>query len=254
VSQGDVSGLGTDGIAVYEQKAKDEHWQLGDTVRLKFAETGEHPFTIKAIYGRNDIAGSLVVSTATFDANLPNSLDSFVFVKFRSGVSFEQGRAAVEQSIKAFPNAKVKDQKQLKDTFATQINQVLALMTVLLALAIVIALMGIANTLRLSVLERTRELGLLRAVGMTRAQVRSALRWESVIISVFGTLGGMVLGVFFGWAALRALSSDQLITFNPPAGLLVTILVVGGVAGVLAAIRPARKAAKLDLLQAIAAE
>ena len=254
VQQGDIAGLGADGIAVYDQKAKDEHWNLGDTVTLTFAETGDHTFTIKSIYKRNDIAGSLVVSTAAFDANVPNSLDAFIFVKFKPGVSFDEGRSAVEQAAKPFPNAKVKDQQELKDTFASQINQVLALMTVLLALAIVIALMGIANTLRLSVLERTHELGLLRAVGMTRAQVRAALRWESVIISVFGTLGGMLLGVFFGWAALRALSSDQLIKFSPPVGLLITILIVGAIAGVLAAIRPARRAAKLDVLQAIATE
>jgi putative ABC transport system permease protein len=160
----------------------------------------------------------------------------------------------VGRVAKQFPNAKIQDQKELKDTFAAQINQVFALMVVMLVLAIVIALMGIANTLRLSVLERTRELGLLRAVGMTRKQVRSALRWESVIISVFGTLGGMLLGTFFGWAAIRALSGDQLLKFAPPVPLLITILVLGAVAGVLAAFRPARKAAKLDILQAIASE
>jgi putative ABC transport system permease protein len=254
VTQGDLSALGGDGIAVYDKKANDEHWKLGDTITLHFVETGDHPFTIRSIFQRNDITGSLVVSTAAFDANLPRSLDAFIFVKFKPGVSFEQGRAAVEQVAKPFANAKIQDQQELKDTFAAQINQVFALMVVMLILAIVIALMGIANTLRLSVLERTRELGLLRAVGMSRAQVRSALRWESVIISVFGTLGGMLLGTFFGWAAIRALSGDQLLKFAPPVPLLVAILVLGAVAGVAAAFRPARKAAKLDILQAIATE
>ena len=253
-SAGDLSELGDDGIAVYDKKAEEEHWKLGDTVTLHFIETGDRTFTIRSIFKRNDITGSLVVSTAAFDANVPGSLDAFIFVKFKSGVSFEEGRAAVERVAKPFANAKIQDQQELKDTFAAQINQVFVLMVVMLILAIVIALMGIANTLRLSVLERTRELGLLRAVGMTRPQVRSALRWESVIISVFGTLGGMLLGTFFGWATIRSLSGDQLLKFAPPMPLLVTILFVGAIAGVVAAIRPARSAAKLDVLQAIASE
>jgi putative ABC transport system permease protein len=254
VEQGELSTLGDDGIAVYDKKADDEHWKLGDTVTLHFVETGDHTFTIRSIFGRNDITGSLVVSTAVFDASMPTSLDAFIFVKFKPGVSFEQGRAAVERVAKPFANAKIQDQQELKETFSAQINQIFALMTVMLALAILIALMGIANTLRLSVLERRRELGLLRAVGMTRAQVRSALRWESVIISVFGTLGGILLGTFLGWAVVRALSGDQLLKFAPPVPLLIAILVLGAVAGVLAATRPARKAAKLDILQAIATE
>jgi putative ABC transport system permease protein len=103
------------------------------------------------------------------------------------------------------------------------------------------------------VYERTRELGLLRAVGMTRAQVRSSIRWESAIISLFGTVGGLVLGFFFGWAVVTGLGGEE-ITFAPPVPLLVIILIVGAVAGVVAAIRPARKAAKLDVLKAIATE
>jgi putative ABC transport system permease protein len=223
VAQGDISTLGDDGVAVWDKKAEQEHWNVGDAVTLKFIETGDHRFTIKSIFRRNDITGSMVVSTSTFDEDMPASLDAFVFVKFKDGVSFDQGRAAVTAVAKPFPNAKVQDQQELKNEFASRINLVLGLMTVLLALAIVIALMGISNTLRLSVLERTRELGLLRAVGMTRAQVRT-------------------------------LSEDQLIKFAPPVGLLIFILVLGALAGVIAAARPARRAAKLDVLQAIATE
>jgi putative ABC transport system permease protein len=132
----------------------------------------------------------------------------------------------------------------------------LNLIYVMLALAIFIALMGIANTLSLSVYERTRELGLLRAVGETRRQVRSMVRWESVIVAVFGTLGGLGLGLFLGWALVEAASAaeDGLAVFSVPVVRLLVVLVVGGLAGALAGIRPARRAARLDVLDAIATE
>jgi putative ABC transport system permease protein len=123
----------------------------------------------------------------------------------------------------------------------------------LLALAVLIALMGIANTLSLSIHERTRELGLLRAVGQTRRQLRSSVRWESVIIAVFGTIGGIGLGTFLGWGLIRALAAEEGFgTFAVPAGQLAVIVGLAAAAGVLAAVRPARRAARLDILDAIA--
>jgi putative ABC transport system permease protein len=124
-------------------------------------------------------------------------------------------------------------------------------------LAIVIALMGIANTLSLSIHERTRELGLLRAVGQTRPQVRSMVRWESVLVATFGAVGGIGVGVFLGWALVEAAGANAgsaISTFVLPVGRLVTIVIVGAVAGVVAGLRPARRASRLDVLQAIAAE
>ena len=130
---------------------------------------------------------------------------------------------------------------------------------VLLGLAILIALMGIANTLSLSIHERTRELGLLRAVGESRRQLRSMIRWESVIVAVIGTIGGLGLGVFLGWALVEAASDStgEFITapsFTAPVGRFIIVLLVGAVAGVLAAVRPARRAAKRPVLEAIATE
>ncbi len=123
----------------------------------------------------------------------------------------------------------------------------------MLALAIVIALMGVANTLSLSIHERTRELGLLRALGQTRAQTRGMIRWESVIIAVFGTLGGVILGTFLGWAVVRSSSSTALAVFAAPPLQLVLFLVLGALTGILAGIRPARRAARLNMISAIAA-
>jgi putative ABC transport system permease protein len=177
-----------------------------------------------------------------------------VFVAKARDVSSEQARAAVERVAAAYPNAKLLDQTQFKEAQSAQINQLLALIYVLLALAVFIALLGIANTLALSIFERTRELGLLRAVGMTRAQLRTAVRWESVIIALFGTLLGLVIGLFFGWALVQALKSEGFTSFEVPAGQLLTVVVVAALAGVVAAIGPARRAARLDVLRAITTE
>jgi putative ABC transport system permease protein len=130
----------------------------------------------------------------------------------------------------------------------------LRLVYVLLALAIFIALLGIGNTLALSIFERTRELGLMRAVGMTRRQLRSMIRWESVIIALQGTALGLLVGVFFGWALVLAMKSQGITTFSIPVRSLVIMVVLAAVAGVVAAILPSRRAAKLNILHAIVSE
>jgi putative ABC transport system permease protein len=137
---------------------------------------------------------------------------------------------------------------------AGQVDQMLVAIYVLLVLAIVIALMGIANTLSLSIHERTRELGLLRAVGQTRRQVRSMVRGEAATVALFGTVGGVLLGVFLGWAMVDTLASEGFTSFAIPTGPLAVVLALGALVGVVAAIRPARRAARQDILEAIATE
>jgi putative ABC transport system permease protein len=134
------------------------------------------------------------------------------------------------------------------------VDQLLGLVYALLGLAIIIALLGIGNTLALSIIERTRELGVLRAVGMTQAQLRSTIRWESVIIAIQGTLLGLVIGLFFGWALVSALHDEGLTTFSVPIGTLAVVVVLAALAGVVAAVLPARRAARLDVLRALSAE
>jgi putative ABC transport system permease protein len=140
---------------------------------------------------------------------------------------------------------------EFKQSLADELSQLLNLVYVLLALAIVIALFGIANTLALSILERTRELGLLRAVGMTRRQLKSAIRWESVIIALLGTFLGVLIGVGFGWGAVSAMESEGIDTLVIPGGPLAVIAGLAALAGVGAAWLPARRASRLDILPAL---
>jgi putative ABC transport system permease protein len=121
-------------------------------------------------------------------------------------------------------------------------------------LAVVIALLGIANTLALSIFERTREIGLLRAVGMGRSQLRSAVRWESIIIAVFGATLGLAIGTFFGWAVVRAMADEGIDTLSVPIDSLLVVTVIAALAGAMAAVMPARRAAKLDVLTALATQ
>src|SRR5690606_11625000 len=166
----------------------------------------------------------------------------------------EQALAAVEGEASAFPGAKVLDQQEYKQEQLAFVDQMLGLVYAMLALAIIIALLGIGNTLALSIFERTRELGVLRAVGMTRRQLRSTIRWESVIIAVQGAILGLLIGVFFGWALVAALAEEGLTTFAIPVASLAWVVVLAAIAGVVAAILPARRASRLDVLRAVVSE
>ncbi len=148
----------------------------------------------------------------------------------------------------------MQDQAAFREQQAGFVNQLLGLVTAMLFLAVVIALFGIANTLSLSIFERTRELGLLRAVGMGRTQVKRMIRWESVIIAILGALFGIAIGIFFGWALQQALAPEGITEFVLPVGQLVFFLIFAALAGVVVALLPARRAAKLNVLEAISYE
>ena len=255
VQQGRFADLGVDDVAISTDAADDHHWKIGSTIPVRFP-TGNTTVTVGAIYGNGAKEGlsDYAFSLAAYDANYPQRIDNQIYVRLAPGVTTDEGRQAIERVVKPYPNAEVQDQSEFKQAQADQINQLLGLIYVLLLLAVIIALIGIANTLALSIYERTRELGLLRAVGMTRPQLRSTIRWEAVIIALLGTVLGLVIGLFFGWAIVEALKDEGISEFAPPGGQLILVVVLAGFAGVVAAIFPARRAAKLDVLRAVSSE
>jgi putative ABC transport system permease protein len=251
---GSPADLGADTIAVFEDVAKDKNLSIGDRVPVVFKDTGPQELTVAMIYGESQPAGDWLLGTETYEANVEDQYDFQVFVRKADGVDTATARSAIEQVADGFPGAKVLDQSGYEADQTQFIDQLLNLIYVMLLLAIFIALLGIANTLALSIIERTRELGMMRAVGMKRSQLRSMIRWESVIIAIQGTLLGIVVGVFFGWALVTALSDEGIETFRLPVATLVVIVVLAALAGVLAAVWPARRAAKLDVLRAVVTE
>ncbi|CAA9240309.1 MAG: ABC transporter, fused permease protein [uncultured Acidimicrobiales bacterium] len=251
VTEGSLVGLRPDQFAVFDDLATEKGWQLGTRVPVTFPDGVSAELTVGAIYGSAEITGPLVLPAAALEPHIARPVITTIILTLNDGVSIDRGQAAVQVVADEYGTPKVLDRDEYVDSIAGQINQFLTVVYVLLALSIVIALMGIANTLSLSVHERTRELGLLRAVGQTRGQLRSMVRWESVIIAVFGTLGGVAIGLFIAWAVVKALADEGFNAFAAPIGQLLIVLVVGALVGVLAGIRPARRAAKLDVLRAI---
>ena len=251
---GSFSEMGPNSIAVSKTKADDHHYKIGDIVPVTWVKTGVVPMRVDLIYKQTTVAGNYLTTLAAFDKNASDQLDYQIFVKLKPGVSADQGRAAIQPLLKPFPTAKLQDNAQYKADQKAQVNQVLNLVYVLLFLAVIIALIGIANTLTLSVYERTREVGLLRAVGMTRRQVRTSVRWEAVIIALLGTLLGLAVAFFFAWAVVRSLNDQGFTKFSATPLSILEIIVVFGALAVLMAILPARRAAKLDVLQAISTE
>jgi putative ABC transport system permease protein len=251
---GSMVDLQDGGLAVSEDVAKQHGWKVGTIVPMEFPSDGVQRIPLKAIYKDNQLNGGYLLSLADYQKGYSTQFDTMVIAKASQGVSAATARGAIDKVAAAFPNVQVQDMTQYKQRTAKQLDQLLNLVRSLLAFAIVIALFGIVNTLALSVLERVRELGLLRAVGATRRQVRSMIRWEAVIIAVLGAILGMLVGVFFGWAMVRALASKGFGELTVPAGQLVAYVVLAGVAGVLAAILPGRRAARVDMLRAIATE
>ena len=248
-THGKISELGPNGIAVLDSTASDNGLRMGSKVRVEFPETGAQTFTVESIFQQTGFA-KWVIGLDAYEANVPDQFDTQIYIKTTGGVT-PANTAALKKVVKQYPGPKLETREQFKATQAGQINQLLNLIYVLLFFAIVIALFGIANTLGLSIIERKRELGLLRAVGMSRRQLRASVRWEAVIIALLGTLLGLVIGVAFAWAMVRALSDQGIDKFSLAPVQLVVIVVLAALFGILAAAWPARRAAKLDVLDSI---
>ncbi|WP_225805517.1 FtsX-like permease family protein, partial [Streptomyces sp. NK15101] len=213
--RGSLAALGTDGLAVAADEAAASGLAPGGTAELTFTDGSRHTFTVRAVYERADLAGDYLVTRAAWAPHRVQDADRLVAVSFADGVRAEDGKAAVTAVADRYGRPEVQTREEYAEVSAGGIDMMLTLVYALLALAVLIALLGIANTLTLSVHERTRELGLLRAVGQTRAQLRTMVRWESVLVAAFGTVGGLTLGGFLGWVLVRA-SGDGSLAFAVP--------------------------------------
>jgi putative ABC transport system permease protein len=249
MTAGTPAALDAGDLLIDSTTASNDHLSVGDTVPVRFARTGPTTLRIGGIYQANALIGSYVVSDAVFEAHYYSRHTPAAVLLTTSG-----SEAAVRNALAAYPNVQVQTRAQFEQSQASSVNQLLGLVYALLALAVLIALIGIINTLMLSVIERTREIGLLRAVGMRRRQVRSMVRSEAVILAVFGAIIGIVIGTPMGLALVAALRQQGINETVVPVSNLIIFLVLAGVLGLLAATWPARRAAKLDVLAAIATE
>jgi putative ABC transport system permease protein len=252
------SGSGAPALAagqllIDSNAATSKHLGVGSVVPVKFAETGSSTMRIGGVFKPNALLGTFLVSDGFFLSHFNSPLPVAVLLRTDNGSSTSTG-AAVTSGLNAYSNLKIQTRAEFKKAQENQINQLLGLIYALLALAVIIALIGIVNTLMLSVFERTHEIGLLRAVGMKRRQIRAMIRSESVILSLFGAVIGIVIGTALGTAFAASLKQQGITDIVIPIASLVVFLVLAALLGLGAASWPARRAAKLDVLEAIAAD
>jgi putative ABC transport system permease protein len=256
VTQGSLTELTDRQVAIDDDYATDHRLAVGDPVPVGFADGATDELTVGAIYTNNELMDDVILPKAAWQPHsATRATDLVVLITVADGVSTDEAQRAIQPVADRFGAPEVQDRDEYIDSVGGEVDQMLTIIYALLVMAIIIALMGIANTLSLSVHERTRELGLLRAVGQTRRQLRKMVRGESIVVALFGAVGGLALGSFLGWAMFQAIAaSEGFGTFAVPTGQLVMVLVLGGFVGLVAAVRPARRAAKLDVLQAIATQ
>ncbi|HEX4864471.1 MAG TPA: FtsX-like permease family protein, partial [Acidimicrobiales bacterium] len=236
-------------VLIDDTVAKNDHYKVGQVLPMGFAATGVQNVTIGGTYKTNQFLGNYTVSNQFLSANVTQTLDQLIALKTVS-VNPET-TAALTAAVKGYGNVQVKTAAQFKSDQKKQLGTILGIVYALLGLSILIALVGVVNTLALSVMERTREIGLLRAVGMQRRQVKRMIRGEAVVVSLIGAILGLIIGLCLGAAVVSALSSSFITTLAIPVGTVLSVLVLAAFFGVWAAILPARRAAKLDVLTAI---
>jgi putative ABC transport system permease protein len=244
--------LQDDGVIVDVGEAADHGIHVGDRLTMTGPTGTSADLEVTAISDEENLLGYYTITRATFLANQHLPGDFMVFGRSEPGSDLDDVMARIEQAIEEVPTLEVVDRDGFIGNIADQITQFVTFIYALLALSVLIAAIGIANTLSLAIHERTRELGLLRAVGMNRSQLRSSIRWEAILIALLGTVVGIVLAVVISRSLLQALHSSGLITYRIPVGSLVLLAVMAGVVGVLASFFPSRRAARMAILDAIA--
>ena len=245
--------LRNDGFFASKNYVEDHHLSLGSPVTLAVPERPEDDRQAEGRLGRAE--GRLAVRrtsrspTTLFDKFTPRPRDEMVLANTPGGVS-DANTAHLEHAVKGFADAKVQTRDEFKSNFEAPINKLLNLLYALLALSVIVSLVGIINTLVLTVFERTREIGMLRAVGMTRRQVRMMIRYESIVTALMGAALGMVVGIFLALLVTHALSSSGIV-FAVPWIQIVYFVIAAILVGILAAVIPARRASRLNVLQAL---
>ncbi len=250
-ASGSADDLGG-GLVVDEATAESRGWAVGDPVEVLTIDGRQLDLVVSGVFEANQVVGSTVVSLDTLTDTGAPALDRYLYVDLADGVAAADVRPALEDVLSAYPVVDLKDRTEFQDEQKGQIDQLLLLINAMLVLSVVIAALGIVNTLAMSVIERTREVGLLRAVGLSRSQLRRMIRLEAVVISLYGAVLGIVLGTLFGVALSRSLADQGISELAVPAPRMLVFLLVAAVIGVLAAVFPARRAARLKVLDAIA--
>jgi putative ABC transport system permease protein len=254
MAAGGLGGLGPSTILVDKTTAKSEGYRVGQSVKLKL-QGGTQRLRIGGIFKSSAaLPANYLVSFQTLRGGGIKPADSLLYIRADPQANLDKIRTEINAITKNLPTVTLKDQKQFADEQKKQINTLLDIIYALLGLAVIIAVLGIVNTLALSVIERVREVGLLRAVGMGRGQLRWMVLLESVAIAVLGAVLGIVMGIAFGIALQRALSDQGIDVLSIPWLQFLVFVVVAGLVGMLAAVLPARRAARLDVLAAISTE
>ena len=251
VVEGDITNAGPKDLLLHQDSARDIGARVGDELQVTFVDQTIETLRVAAIYKDASILGNWVISLDMWDAHFTAKNDQFVTAVAANKNDLKGAQAAIDEVLTKYPDVKAQNQAEFKKTIEGRVDSILTVVNVMLGFSLFIALLGIYNTLRLSIYERTRELGLLRAVGMSRGQMRAMIRWEAAVVAVFGAVLGVVLGVLFGIAASNALPSSFVNTVTIPYGSLVFYVVIAGIAGLVAAVMPARRAARLNVLDAI---
>ncbi|MBT5756265.1 MAG: ABC transporter permease [Acidimicrobiaceae bacterium] len=249
---GGTYDTGENGVLIYSGKADELNLAIGASINVRFEDDFTDDFTIVGVFDDNTLFGSAwIFDRATTSQHTNLDTVEFVGATFEPGAEPALAQMAAEDAVANFPQLIVQDNSEFKETQEGQINSLLIVVFALLGLCIVVAFIGIVNTMALSILERTREIGLLRAIGTSRRQLRSMVRWEAIIVGVFGALLGVVLGIIIGYAAVSAIPDSFISVVSIPWGWAGIFTIVGGVLGMFAAVLPARRAARMNVLDAI---
>jgi putative ABC transport system permease protein len=253
IDAGALDALGGSAILIDENVAESKGFKVGDTVTLGL-QGSTQKLVVAGTFAANSMPSTYLVTLDTLEKGNITPSDSYLFITLAPGADEASVRAGIDKILEPLPTVTLKNQQEFLDEQRAQINVFLYIIYALLGLAIIIAILGIINTLALSVIERTREVGLLRAVGLSRRQLKRMVRLESVAIALLGTVLGLVLGIAFGIAIQRAVADEGIDVLSVPYGQMVIFVVLAILFGIVAAAFPARRASKLNVLDAITTE